>query len=184
MLMRDELKAALEAVLFMRSDYVNTDELVELLDVPLLDLKMILREMILEYNKEKRGIQIVEVDNAFAMCTNPLYSDIISRMEKPVRRRLTAAAMETLAIIAYQQPVTRLEIEKIRGVKSDKIINNLLEKGLIEEAGQKAVAGRPLLYVTTDEFLRLFGLSSIDELPDLEEENAGVGEISGRRNKD
>lgn len=184
MLMRDEVKAALEAVLFTRSDYVNIDELVELLDIPLLDLKMILREMILEYNKEKRGIQIAEVDNTYAMCTNPLYSDILSRMEKPIRRRLSPAAMETLAIIAYQQPVTRIEIEKIRGVKSDKIISNLLDKGLIEEAGQKAVVGRPLLYVTTEEFLRLFGLSTIEELPDIEEEETGVRKIPGRGNKD
>jgi len=168
MLMRDEIKASVEAVLFVRAERVELGELAGILQVSLAELKPILEEMVLEYNEEKRGIQILEVDGGYLMCTRPEYSDILLRAKKPVRRRLSPAALETLAVIAYKQPITRAEIEEIRGVKSDKIINNLLEKGLIEEAGQKAVLGKPFLYVTSKEFLRVFGLGSLSELPAIE----------------
>ncbi len=168
MMMRNEIKGAIEAILFVRSELVPADELVEILGVPLLELYEIIRELIAEYNEAQRGIQIVAVDHSYMMCTSPVYSDILSRMNKTVPRRLSPAAMETLAIIAYKQPVTRVEVEAIRGVKSDRIITNLLEKGLIEEAGYKPVIGKPMSYKTTIEFLRLFGLSSLDDLPDLE----------------
>ncbi len=170
MLMRDEIKASVEAILFTRSERIGLDELVEILDVPLIDLKVILDEMILEYNKKERGIQIVAVDDGYLMCTKTDYSDILVRMAKPLRRRLSPAALETLAIIAYQQPITRAEIERIRGVKADRIITSLLGRGIIKEAGHKAVPGKPLLYITSEEFLRVFGLSSLDELPVIEED--------------
>ena len=141
MLMQDEIKACVEAILFLRSDRVGLDELVELLDVPLLDLKVILDDMLLEYNKNSRGIQIVAVEGGYLMCTRPEYASIVSRIDKPQRKRLSSSALETLAIIAYRQPVSRVEIEKIRGVRSDKMINTLLEKGLIEEAGYKDTIG-------------------------------------------
>lgn len=170
MLMRDEVKAALEAVLFVRGETVGLDELVELLEVPLLDLKEIMDELIMEYNKKHHGVQIIALQGpAYLMCTHPGCSDILSKMERPVRRRLSQASLETLAIIAYRQPVTRAEIEKIRGVKCDKVITNLLERNLITEAGYKAVAGKPIQYVTGDGFLRVFGLTSLKELPELEE---------------
>lgn len=171
MMMRNEIKAAIEAILFVRSEQVPADELVEILGIPLLDLYEIMRELIAEYNEAGRGIQIVAVENSYMMCSSPAYSDILSRMNKTVERRLSPAAMETIAIIAYKQPITRAELESIRGVKSDRIINNLLERGLIEESGYKKVVGKPVLYKTTDEFLKLFGLSSLDDLPDLEVTN-------------
>ena len=167
--MQDEIKACVEAILFVRAERVGLDELVELLDVHLLDLKVILDDMLLEYNKYSRGIQIVAVEGGYLMCTRPEYAGVLSRVEKPVRRLLSSSALETLAIIAYRQPATRAEIEKIRGVRSDKMINTLLEKGLIEEAGYKDTIGRPLTYKTTIEFLRLLGLTTIKELPQLEE---------------
>jgi len=170
MLMRDEVKAALEAVLFVRGEIVGLDELVELLDVPLLDLKEIMDELILEYNNNHKGVQIItQAGPAYLMCTHPACSDILSKMERPIRRRLSQASLETLAIVAYRQPVTRAEIEKIRGVKCDKVITNLLERSLIEEAGAKAVAGKPMQYVTSEGFLKVFGLTSLRELPELEE---------------
>lgn len=169
MLMRDQIKAAVEAILFVRSEPVPMEDLIEILDVPLIDLKIILQEMIADYNEEKRGIQILGVNGSYAMCTKPEYSEFIARMNKPVRRRLSPAAMETLAIIAYRQPVTRAEIEKVRGVKADKIINTLLDKGLIREDGKKDVVGKPLQYTTTEEFLRVFGLSGLNELPVIKE---------------
>lgn len=171
--MRSEIKAAIEAILFVRSEQVSQDELVELLGIPLTDLQEIMRELIAEYNEAKRGIQIVAVENSYIMCSSPAYSDILSRMNKTVERRLSPAAMETIAIIAYKQPITRAELEAIRGVKSDKIINNLLERGLIEECGYKQTVGKPVMYRTTSEFLKLFGLSSLDDLPDLEVNNHG-----------
>ncbi len=170
MLMREQIKAAVEAILFVQAERVGMDELVEILNVPLLELKEILREMIPEYNNNTRGgLQIVELDSGYLLCTRPDYSDILSRMVKPQKRRLSPAALDTLAIVAYRQPVTRLEIEEIRGVKSDRIIAILSEKGLIEEAGHKEVLGKPILYTTTEEFLRVFGLSNLKELPDLDE---------------
>jgi|GEM_PF-408646 len=184
-LMEDEIKACVEAILFMRSERVSLDELSELLDVPLLELKVILDRLIQEYNENKKGIQIVAAEGGYLMCTRPEYSGILARVEKSVTKRLSSAAMETLAIIAYRQPVSRAEIEKIRGVKCDKIINNLLEKGLIEEVGYKETAGRPTLYGTTQEFLRLFGLVSLKELPNLKEDSyINGGKVSGRRNND
>ncbi len=168
--MRDEVKAALEAVLFVRGEAVGLDELVELLDVPLLDLKVIMDELLIEYNNNHRGVQIIMMAGpAYLMCTHPDCSDILSRMERPVRRRLSQASLETLAVIAYRQPVTRAEIEKIRGVKCDKVITSLLERNLIEEAGTKAVAGKPMQYITSEGFLRVFGLTSLKDLPELEE---------------
>lgn len=170
MLMRDEVKAALEAVLFVRGEIVGLDELVDLLEVPLLDLKEIMDELIMEYNNRHQGVQIITLEGpAYLMCTHPRCSDILSRMERPVRRRLSQASLETLAIVAYRQPVTRAEIEKIRGVKCDKVITSLLERNLIAEAGFKAVPGKPMQYVTGEGFLKVFGLTSLKELPELEE---------------
>lgn len=167
--MRDEVKAAVEAILFMRGERVGTDELVEILDVPMPELRDIMRELIAEYFQPGRGLQIVPVDDGYLMCTKKEYSDILARAARPIRRRLSQAALETLALIAYRQPITRAEIEKIRGVKVDRVINNLLERGLIEEVGVKDTVGKPILYGTTVEFLRLYGLTSLKDLPPLEE---------------
>lgn len=169
MLMRDEIKAAIEAILFIHSEPVSMEQLIETLDVPLLDLKVILQEMVIEYNDKNRGIQILRGDEGYSLCTKPEFSDVLNRMIQPVKKRLSPAVLETLAIIAYRQPITRLEIENIRGVRSDKIVLNLLDRGLIQEAGHKDAVGKPVLYATSEEFLRLFGLSSLKELPDLKE---------------
>lgn len=167
--MRDEIKAAVEAVLFMRGERVAVDELVELLDVPLLELRDILREMMGECFQGGRGVQIVPVEDGYLMCTKSEYAEILARCVRPVRRRLSQAALETLALVAYQQPITRAEIEKIRGVKVDRIIANLLERELIEEAGVKNVVGKPVQYATTQHFLTTYGLTSLQDLPRLEE---------------
>ncbi len=169
MLMRDDIKAAVEAILFVRGERVELDELVEILEVPLLDLKEIVEELVEEYNKNKSGLQIAVIDRGYLICTRPEYGDILARMGKSSPRRLSSAAIETLAIIAYRQPVTRSEIESIRGVKSERVISSLLEKGLIEEQGYKPVPGKPILYATAAEFLRLFGLSSLKDLPAVQE---------------
>lgn len=168
MMMKNEIKAAIEAVLFVRSELVLASELVDIIGVSLEELEEIIKELIIEYSDAKRGIQIVAVDNGYMMCSSPLYADILNRMHKTVERRLSPAAMETIAIIAYKQPITRTEIDAIRGVKSERVISNLLEKGIIKEVGYKQVVGNPKLYQTTEEFLRLFNLSSLKDLPDIE----------------
>ena len=170
MLMRDEIKGAIEAILFVRSGRVGLDEIVEILEVPLFDVIDIMREIMAEYDVAGKGLRIREVNDGYVMVTNPEYSDYLVKMAEPQKKRLTPAAMETLAIIAYSQPVTRAEIERVRGVKSERIIANLLEKDLIAEAGVKAVIGRPLLYETTEEFLQVFGLVSLQDLPPMEED--------------
>ena len=169
MLMRDEIKGAIEAILFVRTGRVGLDEIIEILEVPLFDVIDIMREIMAEYNVPGKGLMIKEVNDGYVMCSNPEYSDYLVKMAEPQKKRLTPAAMETLAIIAYSQPITRAEIERVRGVKSERIIANLLEKNLIAEAGVKAVVGRPTLYETTEEFLRVFGLVSLKDLPPLEE---------------
>lgn len=169
MLMRDEIKGAIEAILFVRSGRVGLDEIVEILEVPLFDIIDIMREIMADYNTSCKGLRIQEVNEGYVMVTNPEYSDYLVKMAEPQKKRLTQAAMETLAIIAYSQPITRAEIERVRGVKSERIIASLLEKNLIAEAGVKAVIGRPLLYETTEEFLKVFGLVSLKDLPPLEE---------------
>ncbi len=170
MLMRDEIKGAIEAILFVRSGRVGLDEIVEILEVPLFDVIDIMREIMAEYDVAGKGLRIREVNDGYVMVTNPEYSDYLVKMAEPQKKRLTPAAMETLAIIAYSQPITRAEIERVRGVKSERIIANLLEKNLIAEAGVKAVIGRPLLYETTEEFLQVFGLVSLQDLPPMEED--------------
>ncbi len=169
MLMRDEIKAAIEAILFVRAGRVGIDEIIDILEVPLFDVIEIMQEMIAEYKEAGKGLLINEVSAGYVMCTNPDFSDYLVKMTEPQKRRLTPVAMETLAIIAYSQPITRAEIEKVRGVKSERIIANLLEKNLIAEAGVKAAIGRPILYATTEEFLKVFGLVSLQDLPPLEE---------------
>jgi segregation and condensation protein B len=170
MLMREDIKAAIEAILFVRAEPVELNELLEILELPAADVKEILEELIEEYNSSKRGLQIVMLDRGYLICTRPEYGEILAKMGKAAPRRLSTAAMETLAIIAYRQPVSRSEIENIRGVKSERVIASLLEKGLIEELGVKPAPGKPMLYGTTSEFLRMFQLSSLKDLPRLEED--------------
>ncbi len=169
MLMRDEIKAAVEAILFISGERVGKEELMELLNLGEDDLMQIMREMIVAYGQMERGIQILAMDGGYIMGTKPEYTQVVSRMGKNPSRRLSPAALETLAIIAYRQPLSKAEIEQIRGVKTDRVIATLLERGLIKELGKRAVAGKPMLYSTTHEFLKLFALASLDDLPILED---------------
>jgi len=169
MLMRDEIKAAIEALLFISGERVGRDKLMEILDISEADLNQITREMILDYNRTQRGIQILAVEDGYIMGSKPEYAHIIKRLIKIPNRRLSPAALETLAIIAYRQPLSRAEIEQVRGVKAERVIATLMERGIIKEVGRKAVPGKPALYGTTHEFLRLFSLSSLSDLPRLDE---------------
>ena len=127
-----------------------------------------LRTMKEKYETEGRGIRLIELEDSFQMCTNPeLYEYLIKIAKQPKKIVLTDVVLETLSIIAYKQPITRIELEKIRGVKCDHAVNKLIEFNLVKEVGRLDAPGRPLLFGTTEEFLRRFGVSSIDDLPEV-----------------
>ncbi len=168
MLMRAETKAAIEALLFASGERVGEEVLMEILHLGKNDLDQIMAEMIADYTESRRGIQVLKLDGGYIMATKTEFSLVVGQLVKPAHRRMSPAALETLAIIAYRQPVSKIEIEQIRGVKADRVIANLMEKGLIKEVGRKAAPGRPVLYGTTHEFLKVFSLSTLEELPGLE----------------
>ncbi|MBR1485636.1 MAG: SMC-Scp complex subunit ScpB [Synergistaceae bacterium] len=165
------LKAKIEALLFMASSPVDEKELKELLGVSSGEIKKALGELKSEYENENRGIFINFIAGGFVLETKPELSDLISsfrNIEKTKRVKLSKAAIETAAIIAYKQPVTRSEIDEIRGVHSDSSIAKLLEHGLIKISGRKGKSGG-LLYETTQKFLEIFGIDTLENLPAIDE---------------
>ena len=165
------ITAKIEALLFMASSPVDEKELKDLLGVSSNEIKKSLQELKLEYENQNRGIFINFIGGGWVLETKPELSDLISRfrnIEKTKRVRLSKAAIETAAIIAYKQPVTRSEIDEIRGVHSDSSLAKLLEHGLIKISGRKGKSGG-LLYVTTQKFLEIFGLENLENLPAIDE---------------
>lgn len=159
-------KAVLEAVIFASSEPVTVKEMSTILELNYETVEQLLAELMAEYDDQQRGIQIKEVAEGFQFVTKPEYADYLEKLKKvPRNAPLSQAALETLAIIAYKQPITRAEIETIRGVRVDSSLATLLERGLIEETGRKDGPGRPILYGTTKVFLKYFGLKNLDELP-------------------
>ncbi|NLV15900.1 MAG: SMC-Scp complex subunit ScpB [Syntrophomonadaceae bacterium] len=169
MLVRDELKGAIEAILFVRHEPVKVKEIARITGASSEDVLVLLTELTKEYNEKKSGIQIINSSEGYAMCTRPFYHEYVRQANQPLVTKLSQAALETLAIIAYRQPLTRPEMEAVRGVRVDRVLQSLLKRGLIREVGQKAVPGRPMMYGTTHEFLKLFGLASLEELPRSQE---------------
>lgn len=165
---RQKQEAVLEAILFTMGESVEVSRLAEVIEADKETTRGILQEMAVRYHLEGRGIDIIELDDAFQMCTKgEMYEYLVKIAKVPKKLVLTDTMLETLSIIAYKQPVTRLEIEKIRGVSSDHAVNRLIEYNLIHEVGRLDAPGRPLLFGTTEEFLRSFGVRSLDELPSL-----------------
>lgn len=164
----NNLKYAIEGILFAAGEPVKAAKLAVVLDVPLEDVKNAVDELKEEYNTDKRGFNIIDIMEGYQICSRPEYYTYIQEILGEQRNQpLSNAAMEALAIIAYKQPITRAQIEAVRGVNSDGCVNRLYERGLIEEAGRLDAPGRPILYVTTPTFLRCFGLKSPDELPPI-----------------
>ncbi|HKL79462.1 MAG TPA: SMC-Scp complex subunit ScpB [Mobilitalea sp.] len=160
------VEAQIEAILFTMGEAVELDRLAAAIDHDEETTRRIIRSMMDEYQQEERGIHIIELDSAFQLCTKPsLYESIIKITHVPKKHILTDVLLETLSIIAYKQPITKLQIEAIRGVKSDFGVNKLLEYNLVCEMGRLDAPGRPILFGTTEEFLRNFGLQSLDSLP-------------------
>lgn len=164
--MENNYEAQIEAILFTMGESVEISKLAAALELKPGEVKKIVKEMQEKLNDSTRGIKIIELDGAYQMCTKPeMYEALIKIAKQPKRQVLTDVLMETLSIIAYKQPITKSEIERIRGVKSDFAVNKLVEYQLVEEVGRMDTPGRPLLFGTTEEFLRRFGVESADNLP-------------------
>lgn len=166
-----EAECVIEALLFTMGEAVSISDMSSVLDI---DNKLVMQaadQLMARYQVEGRGIRVIRLGDSYQMCTDPdMYEYVLQlthRAKKPV---MTGVMLETLAIIAYKQPVTRIEIEKIRGVSCQHAVNKLLEYGLIEETGRLNAPGRPILFGTTVDFLRAFGISSVDELPEVSPE--------------
>ena len=167
---KTKLKGIIEAILFTIGESVTLDRLASVLEKDPEDLKVILEEMKIDYSAEERGICLIELDGAYQICTKIETYDYVRKLvSQPKKRSLTDVMLETLSIIAYKQPVTKQEIEAIRGVKCDFAVNKMIEYKLVKELGRLETLGRPIVFGTTEEFLRCFGVSSIEELPDIDE---------------
>lgn len=165
---RARAEAVIEAILFTMGETVEISRLAEVIEEDVRTTKGILKEMAEHYEQENRGIALTQFDNAVQLCTKTdMYEYLIKIAKAPKKMTLTDTVLETLSIIAYKQPVTRLEIEKVRGVSCDHAVNKLLEYDLITELGRLDAPGRPLLFGTTEQFLRCFGVKSLEELPEL-----------------
>ena len=161
-------KSIIEAILFAAGSPVTKNEIMLALEISEEDIDKIITIMQEEYNLENRGIELIKINNSYQLCTKKdLYEFIYPVLDKRTKPNLSAASLETLAIIAYNPQITRAEIENIRGVSADACVYKLLEYGLIEEAGKLDLPGKPMSYKTTDEFLRMFGFTSLEELPEL-----------------
>jgi segregation and condensation protein B len=167
----DDIKKAIESILFVAGDAVEASDIASALEVGEEELAAIIDDMILARQQENAGVLITRVEGRIQLCSNPMFTQYIERVLQPVKKtRLSQSLLETLAIIAYRQPITRIEIEQVRGVKCNYSVAALIESGLVVRAGRKKTLGNPMMYVTSDEFLRHFGISSLDELPALNEQ--------------
>lgn len=164
----EKIKSIIEAILFSAGRQVNIKELMISLELPKEDIENIIVSMQEEYKNKGRGIEIIKIDEAYQLCTKKeLYDYIYPILDKRTKPNLSNASLETLAIIAYNPKITRAEIESIRGVSADACIYKLLEYGLIQESGKADLPGKPMTYVTTGEFLKMFGYCSLEDLPEL-----------------
>lgn len=159
-----------EALIFISPDPISAKDLAKVTELPEAHVLEAVHELIQEYGARRAGILLVEVANGFQMVTNPDYAEWIKRLRKTsASAKLSQAALETLALIAYKQPITKAEVEQLRGVNSDGVMKSLADKRLIKILGKKEVPGKPILYGTSREFLQFFGLKDLSELPTLKD---------------
>ncbi len=165
---RIKAQAAIEAILFTMGESVELGKLAEVIEEDKKTTKEIINELADKYSYDNSGIELVWFDDAVQLCTKAdMYEYLIKIAKAPRKMSLSDTVIETLSIIAYKQPITRIEVERVRGVNCDYAINKLLEYDLICELGRMDAPGRPLLFGTTEQFLRSFGVKSLDELPEL-----------------
>lgn len=161
-----KIEAAVEAILFTMGEAVEVEKIAAAIEHDKETTRKLIRNMMDKYQAEDRGIRIIELEDSFQLCSKTEYYDVLIRIAKqPKKYTLTDVQLEVLSIAAYKQPITRAEIEKIRGVNSDSALNKLVEYGLVGELGRMNAPGRPMLFGTTEDFLRHFGVSSLAELP-------------------
>jgi len=166
----ENLKEIIESILFVAGDSVAFEDIADKLQADVKEVKDAAIQLKQEKEEKMCGIQVLIFNEKAQLCSNPNYATQVSEVLNPIKEKaLTKAVLEVAAIVAYKQPITRLEIENVRGVNSDYAINSLVENNLIEIVGRKDAVGKPLLFGTTDNFLKKFGLGSIEELPDYEE---------------
>ena len=162
----------IEAILFAKGEPVSLKNIANTLEKNEQDVKDIIEKLIYKYEEEKKGIKIIKIDDSYQMCTNPDYFDYIKKLYNIIpKKALSQALLETLAIIAYKQPITKAQIEYIRGVSSEHAVNNLIKYELVEEKGRLDAPGKPILFGTTDNFLKHFGFSSLDNMPVITNED-------------
>ncbi|MBQ4260178.1 MAG: SMC-Scp complex subunit ScpB [Lachnospiraceae bacterium] len=165
---KTKAKAVIEAILFTMGESVEISRLAEVIEEDVRTTKTILKELQEKYEQEDSGIALTQFESAVQLCTkSEMYEYLIKIAKQPRKITLTDTVLETLSIIAYKQPVTRAEIERVRGVSCDHAVNKLLEYDLITELGRLDAPGRPLLFGTTEQFLRSFGVKSLEELPEM-----------------
>lgn len=163
-----KIESIIEAILFAAGREVNIKEFIMALEMNKEEIENIILSMQEEYKKEDRGIEIIKIEDNYQLCTKKdLYDYVYPILDNRTKPSLSNAALETLAIIAYNPKITRAEIESIRGVSADACIYKLLEFGLIQEAGKADLPGKPMTYVTSDQFLKMFGYTSLNDLPEL-----------------
>ena len=161
-------EAIIEAILFTMGDSVELEKIADAIELDSQKTKTIIEHMMERYTDDATGLQIIELDGAYQMCTKSEFYEYLIRIAKqPKHHALTEVLLETLSIIAYKQPITKVEIEKIRGVSCEHAVSKLIEYNLVCELGRLDAPGRPLLFGTTEEFLRSFGVQSVNELPSL-----------------
>ncbi len=180
-----ELESIIEGILFTMGGTVEVSTIAKALEIEKKQVEEVITALSNQYEEEQRGFRIASFDGAYQMCSSPeIYDYLIKIAKQPRKAQLTDVLLETLSIIAYKQPVTKAEIEKIRGVSSDHAVSKLVEYGLVCEVGRLDAPGRPMLFGTTEDFLRSFGVSSIDELPtpdaDQMEEFRNMAEMEAR----
>ena len=169
-----ELYHAIEALLFVAGEPVGINKLADVLEIPEEQLLEVMPKMMDEFNFDRRGIRMIRLDNSFQLTTRPEYFDyVVKLVTHKHKQTLSPSTLEVLSIISYNQPITKAAIEKVRGVDSTYSLTKLLERDLIEQRGRLNAPGKPMLYGTTEEFLRCFGLQSLEDMPDLDVENIG-----------
>lgn len=175
-----ELEAVVESLLFISGEAIPLASIAQTIEMDKATARAIVRTLADKYEDEKRGIRIIEIEDAYQMCTAAECFEYIRNMYKsPNRQGLTQSLLETLAIVAYKQPITKTQIEEIRGVNAEHAVSKLVEKRLVCEVGRMETPGRPILFGTTSDFLRYFGFSSVKDLPDMQEEEQEKESIVG-----
>lgn len=165
---REKAKAVIEAILFAMGDSVEIIRLAEVVELDKRETRAILEEMKVSYQAQDKGIELIWLEDAVQLCTkNEMYEYLVRIAKTPKKYTLSDTMLETLSIIAYKQPVTKLDIERIRGVNADFAVSRLVEFGLVQELGRLDAPGRPMLFGTTEQFLRSFGVKSLNDLPEL-----------------